>query len=66
MHLMLGRVHLQERKYPEAIAELEKAREFSHGNSEAIGSIGYAAALAGDKIRARAVLEELESLSRQR
>jgi TolB-like protein/class 3 adenylate cyclase len=42
-HLMLGKVYTQQRKYPEAIAEFSKARELSHGNSEAIGSIGYAA-----------------------
>jgi TolB-like protein/tetratricopeptide (TPR) repeat protein len=65
-HLMLGRVYIQQRRYPEAIAELSKARELSRGNSEAIGSIGYAEALAGDKEKARAVLEELKSLSQQR
>jgi TolB-like protein/Tfp pilus assembly protein PilF/class 3 adenylate cyclase len=65
-HLMLGRVYLQQRKYPEAIAQFAKARELSGGNSEAIGSIGYAEALAGDKEKARAVLEELKVLSQQR
>jgi Flp pilus assembly protein TadD len=63
---MLGKVYTQQRKYPEAIAELTKARELSHGNSEAIGSIGYVEALAGDKEKARAVLEELKALSNQR
>ena len=65
-HLMLGRVYIQQRRYPEAIAELSKARELSRGNSEAIGSIGYAEASAGDKEKARAVLEELKALSQQR
>ena len=64
-HLMLGRVYIQQRKYAEAIEELSHARELSHGNSEAIGSIGYAAASAGDKAKARAVLEELKTLSTQ-
>jgi Flp pilus assembly protein TadD len=64
-HLILGRVYIQQRKYPEAIMEFEKAREFSRGNSEAIASIGYTAALAGDKAKARAVLEELKVLSTQ-
>ena len=64
-HLMLGKVYIQQRKYPEAIAEFTKAREFSRGNSEAIGSIGYVEALAGDKEKARAVLEELKTLSNQ-
>jgi len=65
-HLMLGRVYIQQRKYSEAIAEFTKARELSHGNSEAIGSIGYVEALAGHKDKARAVLEELKALSNQR
>jgi TolB-like protein/tetratricopeptide (TPR) repeat protein/class 3 adenylate cyclase len=64
-HLTLGKVYIQQRKYPEAIAELTKAKELSHGNSETIASIGYAAALAGDKAKARAVLDELKTLSNQ-
>ena len=64
-HLILGRVYIQQRKYPEAIAEFTKAKELSHGNSEAIASIGYVAALAGDKAKARAVLDELKALSNQ-
>jgi serine/threonine-protein kinase len=64
-HLMLGKVYTQQRKYPEAIEEFGKARELSHGNSEAIASIGYAAALAGDLLKARAVLDELEALSNE-
>ncbi|HKR52842.1 MAG TPA: adenylate/guanylate cyclase domain-containing protein [Chthoniobacterales bacterium] len=64
-HLTLGKVYTQQRKYPEAIEELGKARELSHGNSEAIASIGYAAALAGDKAKARAVLDELKALSNE-
>jgi serine/threonine-protein kinase len=65
-HLMLGRTYIEQQKYREAITELDKARNLSHGNSEAIGSIGYAAAMAGDKERARSILEELERLSTQR
>jgi TolB-like protein/class 3 adenylate cyclase len=64
-HLTLGKVYTQQRKYPEAIAEFEKAKEFSRGNSEAIASIGYVAALAGDNAKARAVLDELKTLSNQ-
>jgi Flp pilus assembly protein TadD len=64
-HLILGRVYIQQRKYGDAIKELEQARDLSRGNSEAIGSIGYAAALAGDRGKARAVLEELKTLSTQ-
>jgi len=64
-HLILGKVYTQQRKYAEAIAEFMKAKELSHGNSEAIASVGYVAALAGDKARARAVLDELKNLSNQ-
>ena len=62
---MLGKVYTQQRKYPEAIKDSGKARELSHGNSEAIKSIGYAAALAGDLLKARAVLDELKALSNE-
>jgi len=65
-HITLAKVLIQQRKYAEAIAELEKAKELSYGNSEAIGSIGYVLALAGDKAKARSVLEELKNLSRER
>ncbi|HJT80785.1 MAG TPA: tetratricopeptide repeat protein [Chthoniobacterales bacterium] len=65
-HLMLGKVQAQQGKTAEAIAELEKAAELSHGNSEAIGSIGYVAGMSGDKDRANAVLEQLKALSTQR
>ncbi|MDQ6939880.1 MAG: tetratricopeptide repeat protein [Verrucomicrobiota bacterium] len=63
--LTLGKVLLQQRKYAEAIAEFEQARDLSHGNSEAIASIGYAAARAGDTGRARGILDELKRTSEQ-
>jgi TolB-like protein/Flp pilus assembly protein TadD len=59
-HLVLGKVYTQQRKYSEAIAEFTKAKELSHGNSEAIGSIGYIAGLTGDRATAQAVLDELK------
>jgi tetratricopeptide (TPR) repeat protein len=65
-HLTLGKVYIQQRKYPEAMAEFAKARELSRGNSEAIGSIGYVSGLMGDKEKARAVLDELKTSSDQR
>lgn len=64
-HLMLGKVYTQQRRYAEAIEEFVKARSLSHGNSEAIGSIGYAAALAGNNAKAQAALDELKALSSQ-
>lgn len=59
--LTLGKVYTQQHKYPEAMAEFVKARESSHGNSEAIASIGYVAALAGDNAKARVVRDELSA-----
>jgi TolB-like protein/class 3 adenylate cyclase/Flp pilus assembly protein TadD len=64
-HLTLGKVFAQQRKYPEAIAEFTRAKELSHGNSEAIGSIGYVEALRGNAAKARAVLDELKALANQ-
>jgi len=64
-HFMLGKVDTQQRKYSEAIEEFGKARELSHGNSEAIASVGYGAALAGDKLKAQAVVNELKALSNE-
>jgi TolB-like protein/Flp pilus assembly protein TadD/class 3 adenylate cyclase len=61
-HLMLGRGYIQQKKYPEAIAELSEARDLSHGNSEAIGTIGYAAAISGDSTKARVMLDELKTV----
>ena len=60
-HNTLGKVLIEQRKFAGAVAEFEKAKELSHGNSESTASIGYAAALAGDSSKARAVLEELRS-----
>ena len=65
-HLFLGQVYLQKGKYPEALAEFSKAREFSRGNSETISMTGYVWARAGDAVKARGVLDELKSLSAQR
>ena len=65
-HLFLGHVFLQQGKYPEALAEFNKAKEFSRGNSEAISMIGCTWARAGDGEKARGVLEELQALSAER
>ena len=64
-HLFLGKVYMERKGFPEALAEFEKARTFSHGNSETIAMIGYLAALTGDAAKARATLAELKSLAAQ-
>lgn len=65
-HLFLGYIDLRERKFPEALADFGKAKEFSRGNSEAISMIGYTLANAGDLAKARATLDQLIALSHQR
>lgn len=65
-HLFLGKVFLESGNYEEAIEEFSRAKQFSHGNSEAISMLGYAWAVAGDSPKARAVLKELKSLAAQR
>lgn len=60
--LTLGKVYTQLGKYPEARAEFVRARELSHGNSEAIASLGYVAGLAGDTATAQQILVELLQL----
>ncbi len=65
-HLFLGYIDLRERKFPEALADFGKAKEFSRGNSEAISIIGYTWANAGDLAKAHATLDQLIALSHQR
>ena len=64
--LTLAKIHIRQGKYDEAIAELIKARNTSGGNTQTISLIGYAYALLGDHAQARAVLDELKALSKQR
>jgi TolB-like protein/tetratricopeptide (TPR) repeat protein len=65
-HLFLGKVFLETGDYAEAIAAFNRAKELSHGNSETISMLGYAWAVTGDSVRARAVLAELKLLAAQR
>jgi DNA-binding winged helix-turn-helix (wHTH) protein/TolB-like protein/Tfp pilus assembly protein PilF len=64
--LTLARVDARQGKYAEAISELNKARSFSGDNTQTISMIGYTWALAGDRAKAEAALDELTTLSRQR
>jgi serine/threonine-protein kinase len=65
-HLFMGNVLIEKGKYSEAVQELDKARELSGGNSEPLSMTGYAWVKAGDSAKAKAVLQELKSLSAQR
>jgi tetratricopeptide (TPR) repeat protein len=57
--LFLGKVLLAKGKLAEALAEFEKAREYSGGNSETVSMIGYTRARMGDRRGASAALAEL-------
>ena len=64
--LTLARVDIRQGKYTDAIAELTKARNTSGDNTQTISMLGYAQALAGNRAEARAALDELTTLSKQR
>lgn len=61
--LTLGSVYLQKKMYAEAMTELNQALAISRDNT--LGLLGYAYAVSGRKREARAVLEELQTLSRR-
>ncbi len=65
-HLVLTRVYIEKKMYPEAIAAATKARDFSGGLSEATALIGYTLAVSGKRQEARTVLEELRKRSAER
>lgn len=65
-HLIISRVYLEKGMYPEAVAAAAKAKELSIVNSEAIALIGYSQAKTGETEKARAVLDELQKLSKTR
>jgi DNA-binding winged helix-turn-helix (wHTH) protein/TolB-like protein/Tfp pilus assembly protein PilF len=62
-HLCLGLALEQKRQFPEAIVELQKAVDLSNDQMW-MAFVAHAKALAGDKVGARKILADLESLSR--
>jgi len=64
-HVMLARVYIQQKKYDVAIAEAEKARQFSNGHSEPISLAGFAKAKSGRTDEAMHDLETLKSMQAQ-
>jgi eukaryotic-like serine/threonine-protein kinase len=61
----LGLAYERKRRYPEAIAALEKARQLDV-NPLSLGYVGYVYAAAGKKAEAQKTLEELKELSKER
>ena len=62
-HVQMSRILIRQGKYPEAIAELNQARRFSEDDAGVITGLGVAWARAGDPAKARAALDELQSVS---
>jgi Flp pilus assembly protein TadD len=51
--------------YSEAIAELQKARDFSRGSSPALSMLGYVYAVSGNRSEAQKVIDQLKQLSKE-
>ena len=65
-HRPLGMAYEQKAMYPEAIAEFQKALDVSRGNPFALGSLGHAQAVSGDREKARQTLSDVLALSKRR
>jgi TolB-like protein/DNA-binding winged helix-turn-helix (wHTH) protein/Flp pilus assembly protein TadD len=64
-HWNLGLVYAQQKDFPSAVKELQKADTLFRGNALVLGALGYTFAASGDTIRARAVLLRLQEQARQ-
>jgi tetratricopeptide (TPR) repeat protein len=64
-HLYLGWVYEQQGRYEEAIAELQKGRDLSGGESEMAGALGHAYAVSGKRGEAEKALVDLKERSTQ-
>jgi len=62
IRLCLGEAYLKQRKFPEAIAEIQKAGQFGVMQS---ATLGYAYAVSGNQAEAKKVLGQLQALSTQ-
>lgn len=65
-HSSLGRALIQQARYDEGIAELELTRRLAGDVPNLLGAMGQAFALSGRAGRARALLAELDAMSRER
>jgi len=64
--LSIAKVYVAQGKHQQAIEVLTKARKFSGGSAQPLSMLGYAFASMGDRVRAEAILEELNKLSAER
>ncbi len=58
--LFLGKVYIEQKRFPEAMEQFEEARQFSGGNSETLSMIGYLWAIQGEAAKARDILAEMK------
>jgi TolB-like protein/Tfp pilus assembly protein PilF len=65
-HHFLGQLYTIQGKYPEALAELDSAVQYSHGNSDATSARAYVWALTGQKAKAQQTLDELKQQATER
>ena len=64
-HWNLGVVYGQQKDFPAAIEELQKADVLFRGNALVLGTLGYTYAVSGDTIRAGTILLRLENQAEQ-
>jgi eukaryotic-like serine/threonine-protein kinase len=62
----LGGYKLALGRYAEAVSDLQKAVEFSRGNTGALGMLGYAYGVTGDRAKAQQVLQKLKKMAQSR
>jgi TolB-like protein/Flp pilus assembly protein TadD len=65
-HWFLGMPYLQKEMYREAIAEFQRAVQISGGNPAALGRLGYAYAISGNREKAQQSLAELDEVAKRR
>jgi serine/threonine-protein kinase len=61
--IFLGEAYLKQRKFPEAIAEIQKAGQFGVMQT---ATLGYAYAVSGNRAEAEKMLSQLQALSSQK
>ena len=64
-HWNLGLVYVQQKDFSSAIRELREADRFFRGSPLVRGALGYAYGASGDKVRANAVLLQLENQAKE-
>ena len=65
-HFFLGQALAETADFTQAFAHAERAVELSNRSPETLAGLGYSLAVAGDRPRANAILDELQSLARTR